>query len=63
MTVAELIAELQKMPPDAPVKIEGYYMETADSESSGAVFTPNTVEALSNEVTGVFAVIWAHNEQ
>lgn len=59
MTVGEMIAELQKLPPELPVKVEGYAPDTADSIGAGAVFVPNTIEALTNEITGPFAVIWA----
>lgn len=63
MTVAELISELQKLPPDIPVKVEGYAPDTADSVGAGAVLVPNHVEGLRNEIIGEFAVIWAMIEQ
>lgn len=59
MTVAELIAELSKQPQDVPVKIEGYYPDTPDGPGAGAAFTPNHIQSLRNEDTGVYAVIWA----
>jgi len=59
MTVAEMIAALQKLPQDAPVKVEGYAPDTADSVGSGAAFEPNHIEAVTNEIVGVTAVIWA----
>lgn len=59
MTVGELIAQLEKLPRDIPVKIEGYVADGPDCEASGAVFTPNAVEALHNDVIGNFAVVWA----
>lgn len=62
MTVAEMIAELQKLPPDIPVKVEGYAPDTPDSIGAGAVFVPNHIEGLHNEIIGGFAVIWAQIE-
>ena len=60
MTVAELIAELSKLPQDVPVRVEGYFKDTPEADGAGAAFIPNYVEALKNEITGVCAVIWAH---
>lgn len=59
MTVAELIAELKKLPPDIPVKVEGYAPDTANCVGAGAVFAPQFVEGHTNEITGEIAVIWA----
>ena len=60
MTVAELIAELSKLPQDVPVRVEAYFKDTAEVVGAGAAFIPNSVEAFKNEITGVCAVIWAH---
>lgn len=59
MTVAQLIAELQKLPPDVPVKVEAYCPDSADGPGAGAACTPNHVEGLKNELVGEYAVIWA----
>lgn len=59
MTVAEMIAELQKLPPEARVVIEGYAKGTDDAGSTGGLLNPEHVEGLANELTGVRAVIWA----
>jgi hypothetical protein len=57
MTVKEMIAELQKLPPDARVVIEGY--EKGVDDPQGGLLNPEMVEGLQNEVYGVRAVIWA----
>lgn len=62
MTVAEMIAELKKLPPDIPVKVEGYVPDTPSNVGEGAVFIPNHIEGLHNEIIGDFAVIWAQIE-
>lgn len=62
MTVAEMIEELQKLPPDIPVKIEGYVPASPSNVFEAAVFMPNRIECLRNEITGEFAVIWAEIE-
>ncbi len=63
MTVAEMIAELQKLPLDAEVVIEGYdvpmELDEHTEEDMGALFKPDYIEALQNEELGVRAVIWA----
>ena len=59
MTVSELIAELQKMPPSLPVKVEAYKPDGPDGPGVGAACTPNHVEGLHNEIVGDYAVIWA----
>lgn len=46
MTVAEMIAELLKLPPDAPVKVEGYVPASPSNIREAAVFTPNHIECL-----------------
>jgi hypothetical protein len=56
MTVIELIAELEKLPPDAPVVIEGY---AKHSDDYSVMLNPEMAEATSNEVEGVRAVVWA----
>ena len=57
MTVGELIAQLQKLPLDLPVKIEGY---TSYAPDSGRPFIPIHI-GLRNE-TRPFGVIWAATE-
>ena len=59
MTVAELIAELQKLPPDVPVVVEGYEKGMEGADAFGACLNPEHVEGMKNEITGVRAVIWA----
>ena len=54
MTVAEMIAELQKLPPGIPVKVEGYVPNTPSNIFEAAVFTPHRID-----VVGEFAVIRA----
>lgn len=56
MTVAEMIAALEKLPRDARVMIEGYMKGTEDCNG---LLNPEEVEGLVNEVHGVRAVIWA----
>jgi hypothetical protein len=56
MTVSEMIAELQKLPADARVVIEGYAKSTEDCNG---LLNPEMIEGLVNEVYGVRAVIWA----
>lgn len=57
MTVAEMIAELEKLPRDASVVIEGY--EKGVDDPQGGLLNPEMVEGTTNEVYGVRAVIWA----
>jgi hypothetical protein len=57
MTVAEMITELEKLPRDARVVIEGY--EKGVDDPQGGPLNPEAVEGAKNEVYGVRAVIWA----
>lgn len=59
MTVAELIAELQKLSGEMPVKVEAYRPDGPHGPGAGAACTPNFVEGLHNEAVGDYAVIWA----
>lgn len=56
MTVAEMIAELEKLPRDSVVAIEGYLKD--GDESHNGLLNPEYIEGLVDE-DGVRAVIWA----
>ena len=56
MTVAEMIAELEKLPRDTRVVIEGYAKGTEDCNG---LLNPEMVEGVVNEERGLRAVIWA----
>ena len=65
MTNAELIAELQKLPPDVEIVIEGYTKVDATAtwrgidEDLGCLLKPEYVEALTNDEFQTRVVIWA----
>lgn len=61
MTVAEMITELQKLPQDAPVRVEAYYPDAPDDENSGESFVPCHIEAVRNEERGVSVILWAYD--
>ena len=56
MTVAELIAELQKFSPETRVVIEGYMKWTEDYNYS---YNIEAVEGTRNDDRGDCVVIWA----
>ena len=56
MTVGEMIAELEKLPRDVRVTIEGY---AKDVDNCCGLLNPEMVEGVQNEVYGARAVIWA----
>ncbi len=58
MTVAEMIAELQKLPQTATVEIEGA-PGAYTARPYGVKFLPEMVEGQRDGNDDVFAVIWA----
>lgn len=56
MTVSEMIAELEKLPGDLPISIEGYQAHT---EEPGCEYIPQSVEGLQNGEGRKVVVIWA----
>jgi len=55
LTVRQLIQELEKMPPDAPVMVEGYRR----AEESDIAYVPNYVEAIIDGDGSASVILWA----